>query len=475
MTVAGMWRGHDLQTGRQRNFLGHPIGLSVLFGTEMWERFCYYGMTALLTFYMVDFLFVGPEPTQVLGYGGVKSTLEAVYGPLGPQPLAALIFGTYAATTYLTGLLGGAIADRYLGQRRAVMLGAVIMAAGEFLLTDPRLFFIGLFVLVAGNGLFKPNIATQVGGLYAPGDSRIDRAYSIFYVGINLGALLAPPITGRLGHAARGQPPHWQWGFAAAGVGMLLGLGVFLLGSRALPPDVRARRRSAEAASGVSAVPLTRLERRTVAALVLVAFCNLFFWGCFGQQYITVALLAERSTDLSTWFGSFRPEDVQAFNPFFIFTLTPLVVAVWAWQARRGTEPAPVTKMAAGCAGTALCYGVLALAGMSVDSGQKIGVLWLVGALAIQTVGELYLSPVGLSLFSRTAPAKLASVMMAVNYLSIFGGNYLAGYLAHFWTGMGKAAFFSMIAGIAAAASVGMFALSRVLDPMLRANPADGQ
>jgi len=182
---------------REISFLGHPIGLSFLFGTEMWERFCYYGMRALLTFYMVDYLFIGGQPAQVIGYGAVKSALEFVYGPLGPQPLGSLVYGLYTALTYLTGVIGGSIADRYIGQRRAVIIGAIVMSAGEFLLTDPDLFFVGLLVLVAGNGFFKPNISTQVGGLYAPRDPRIDRAYSIFYVGINLGALIAPPICGR--------------------------------------------------------------------------------------------------------------------------------------------------------------------------------------------------------------------------------------------------------------------------------------
>lgn len=446
------------------------MGLSVLFGTEMWERFCYYGMSALLTFYMVDYLFIGHQPGAVLGYATIKGALELVYGPLGPQPLAALVFGSYAATTYLTGLAGGALADRYLGQRRAVIIGAVTMATGEFLLTDPHLFFVGLLVLVTGNGFFKPNIATQVGGLYAAGDRRIDRAYSIFYVGINLGALIAPPICGRLGHAPAGQPPHWQYGFAAAGVGMLIGLAIFLIGLRWLPPDVRARRRQTEAGSAIRpAMRLTAIERRTVVSLILVALCNVFFWGCFGQQYITIALMAERNTDLSTWFGTLRPEDIQSFNPFFIFALTPAIIAFWAWQARRGTEPAPVTKMAMGCAATACCFGLLILPAGAIDQGRHVSVLWLVAAMALQTVGELYLSPVGLSLFSQAAPARFASVMMAVNYLSIFGGNYLAGYLAHFWDGMGKAHFFGMIAGISLLTSAAIFALSRVLNPILDA------
>jgi len=449
----------------EKNFLGHPIGLSVLFGPEMWERFCYYGMRALLTFYMVDYLFVGDRPQHVIGYGFI----QWVYGKLDPQPMGSLIYGLYTALIYLTGVIGGTIADRFTGQKRAVIIGGITMAIGEFLLTDPALFFIGLLVLVLGNGLLKPNLSTQVGGLYTPGDARIDRAYSVFYVGINLGALIAPPICGRLGHAAPGEAPHWQYGFAAAGAGMLIGLAIFLIGLRFLPPDVRARRKVAEAAQGGAPSKLTALDKRAVMALVMVAFCNLFFWGCYEQQGITVALMAEKNTDLSTWFGTLKPEDIQSFNPFFIFAFTPLIFAFWAWQPRPGSEPSPVTKMGLGCVMTAASYAMLVLPGTAIDSGQKVSVLWLVSATALLTMGELYLSPVGLSLFSRAAPAKLASLMMGVNYLSNCAGNYLAGYLGSFWESMHKGVFFGMIAGISAVTAVAIFALSRVLNPVLDA------
>jgi len=248
---------------------------------------------------------------------------------------------------------------------------------------------------------------------------------------------------------------------------MLIGLVTFLIGLRYLPPDVRGRRKIAEAKSGVAVSKLTRQDRQAVMALVLVAFCNLFFWGCYEQQGITIALMAEKNTNLSTWFGTLQPEDIQSFNPFFIFTLTPLIIAFWAYQAKRGTEPSPVTKMAIGCAATALCYVMLMLPAVSIDAGQKVGVLWLVAAMALLTVGELYLSPVGLSLFSKAAPAKLASLMMGVNFLSNFAGNYLAGYLGSFWAGMPKTAFFGMVASISACTSVAIFALSRVLNPIL--------
>jgi POT family proton-dependent oligopeptide transporter len=452
----------------EKNFLGHPIGLSVLFGTELWERFCYYGMRALLTFYMVDTLFVGNAPDHVIGYHEVKAVLESFSGPLGAQPLAALIYGSYASTAYLTGLIGGYLADNFLGQRRAVILGGLTMAAGEFMLTDQSLFFPGLLVLVLGNGFFKPNISTQVGGLYKPGDSRIDQAYSVFYVGINLGALIAPIVCGRAAHWGGGS--HWNYGFAAAGIGMLIGVAINLAGRRALPPDVRARRlATTTAAEKQAGSPLTRDDKRAVAALCAVAFFNLFFWGCYEQQGITLALLAEKYTNLGTPLGTMNAEDVQSFNPFFIFAFTGLIIAFWAGQARRGSEPSSVVKMAYGCALTALSYGVLAFACIQVDAGHHISWLWLLLAMAILTVGELYLSPVGLSLFSKAAPAKLASLMMAVNFLSNAAGNYLAGYLGSYWDGMGKMAFFAMIAGISAATSVAIFLLSRVLNPILLA------
>jgi len=452
----------------QRNLFGHPIGLSVLFGTEMWERFCYYGMRALLTFYMVQFLFLGNEPSHVLGYDAARSALQAVYGPMRPQQMAALIYGLYTFGTYISCLLGGYIADTYLGQRRAVIVGAIVMAAGEFMLVNPALFFIGLLVLVTGNGFFKPNISTQVGGLYKPGDHRIDSAYSIFYVGINLGALIAPIICARAAHAGGG-PAHWNYGFAAAGIGMLIGLAVNLAGQRTLPPDVRNRRRAAVAAAPAASTKLTALDRRAVVALCIVAFCNLFFWGCYEQQGITIALMAADHTNLATPLGTMDAEDIQSFNPFFIFTLTPVIIAFWAWQARRGAEPSPVVKMAIGCALTTLCYALLIIPGMSIDAGHKVTWLWLLMAMALLTVGELYLSPVGLSLFSKAAPAKVASLMMAVNFLSNAAGNYLAGALGFYWEVMSKASFFAMIAAITGVAAVAIAALSFVLAPILKA------
>jgi len=453
-----------------RTIFGHPVGLAFLFGTEMWERFSYYGMRAILTFYMVDFLFLGSTPTQVVGYGAVKAGLEAVYGKLGPQPLAALIYGFYTALVYLTPLAGGAIADNLIGQRWAVIIGTIVMAAGEFLLMSPAMFFVGLVVLIIGTGFIKPNLSTQVGGLYAPGDSRIDRAYSIFYLGLNIGAFIAPLVCGRLGHSAPGQPQHWYLGFGAAGVGMVLALITYLVGISRLPPDVRQRRESAAhmaADAGRAPAAFGKREWQAVGALLLVAFFNLFFWAGYEQQGITIALLAQNGTNLHTVFGTLQPEDIQAFNPFFILTLTPLVIGFWSWQARTGREPAPVIKMSIGCALLAAGNALMLIPARAVDHGGVISVWWLFLSIMIVTVGELYLSPVGLSLFSRAAPARVASLMMGVNFLSNFAGNYMAGYLGHFWERMPHAVFFGMIAGIGAAASVAIFVLGRTVGPVL--------
>ena len=217
-----------------RTILGHPAGLYVLFFTEMWERFSYYGMRSLLVLYMVDHLFVHPAAVQrVLGFGLVKGGLEAIFGPLAPQPLSSQIYGLYTAFVYLTPFFGGMLADRVIGQRRAVILGGVLMAIGHFLMAVESLFFVALLFLILGNGAFKPNISTQVGSLYPPGDPRRDRAFTIFYMGINLGAFFSPLVCGTLG-----QRFGWHYGFGAAGVGMLAGLCLYLFGQRALAPDL---------------------------------------------------------------------------------------------------------------------------------------------------------------------------------------------------------------------------------------------
>src|SRR3954453_10036171 len=228
------------EPSRSGDLFGHPRGLSFLFATEMWERFSYYGMKALLVLYMVKYL-LQPENAQgVLGFATLKSGLEFLFGPLDIQPLSSPIYGLYTGLVYLTPCPGGYLADRVFGQRRMVVIGASLMAIGHFMMAFEPLFLLALLVLIFGNGAFKPNISTQVGTLYAPGDHRRDRAFSIFYVGINLGAFLAPLVCGTLGEEV-----GWHYGFAAAGVGMTLGLAIYLYATRTLPPDELTRSQAA--------------------------------------------------------------------------------------------------------------------------------------------------------------------------------------------------------------------------------------
>ncbi len=442
------------------DLFGHPRGLTYLFAVEMWERFSYYGMRALLVLYMVKHLFQPEHAEAVIGFATLKATFEALFGPLGVQPLASHVYGLYTGLVYLTPVLGGLIADRWLGQRRTVVLGAALMALGHFMMAYEPLFLFALFVLILGNGAFKPNISTQVGTLYAPGDPRRDRAFSIFYVGINLGAFFAPLISGTLGETL-----GWHYGFAAAGVGMTLGLVIYLYAAPTLPPDVR----TARLAAGDTR-PFGPDEWRAIIALCVLFVPVTFFWATYEQAGNTIALWADGHTNRSvfglfdipvTWF--------QAFNPFMIFAFTPFVVALWAWQARRGHEPSSVAKMAYGCFINAAAHLILFAAALSAGGG-KASWLWLFFYFVVLTVGELYISPTSLSLVTKVAPARVLSMMMGVWLATSFTGNFVAGYLGSFWSGMAKGDFFLMIAVVSALAGIVVLAVIRPVQAVLREN-----
>jgi POT family proton-dependent oligopeptide transporter len=451
------------QPATPRDVLGHPRGLSFLFATEMWERFSYYGMRALLVLYMVRYLLHPGRAENVIGYAGMRQALDFLFGPLDVQPLASQIYGLYTGLVYFTPILGGFLADRVLGQRRSVVIGALLMALGHFMMAVESLFFLALLTLILGNGAFKPNISTQVGGLYAPGDRRRDRAFSIFYVGINIGAFLAPLICGTLGEEA-----GWHYGFGAAGVGMLIGLGTYLAAGRALPPDELHR-------ATTQGRPKPRLdsgEWRNVVALFILCLPLTFFWAAYEQQGNTLALwaddLTDRSINLGFWAGAIPTTSFQAFNPVMILAFTPIVVALWAHQARRRTEPTTVTKMALGCFALALANLLMAVAASTVAGGGKASWLWLFAYFVIVTVGELYLSPTGLSLVTKVAPAGVRSMMMGLWLATSFIGNFLAGWLGSFWSSMSPMDFFLTIAAVAAGAGVGIWAISRPMSAIFQ-------
>ncbi|MDP9036467.1 MAG: peptide MFS transporter [Myxococcota bacterium] len=458
------------QSGSGREVFGHPVGLYVLFLTEMWERFCFYGTRALLALYVAHHLARPEIGAHVPGFVAIERTLVRVFGPLDDEQLADQIYGIYTACVFLTPFFGGILADRVLGQYRSVLAGGVVMAAGTFMLMNEALFYPGLLALVIGNGCFKPNITTQVGGLYPAGDSRRDRAFNVFYVGINLGAWFAPLVCGTLG-----QTIGWRWGFGAAGLGMIVGLAVYVAGRGHLAPEPKkahvAGRQDTAAERPLS---FTRAEKGRIAALIVLCALNVSFWGVYEQQGNSLQFWADQSTDRhvlrwlgagwqawempSTWF--------QSVNPTFILLCTPVINALWLRQSRKKTEPTSATKMAIGCFLLGISFLVMIGAGTVVDDGRLASMGWLVGCSFLLTLGEIYVSPVGLSLVTKIAPARIVSMMMGLWFLSSFFGNYLSGYLATYAHKMPSTRFFAVLGVIALSTGALMLA---VLAPVKRA------
>jgi POT family proton-dependent oligopeptide transporter len=453
------------------DLFGHPKGLFVLFFTEMWERFSYYGMRALLILYMIEALHYDMHH-------------------------AAAVYGLYQGLVYLTPVFGGLIADRYMGQRRAILLGSLLMAAGHFAMCfrPVGVFYFALGLLILGNGFFKPNISVIVGKLYADDDPRRDGAFSIFYMGINIGAFLSPLICGALG-----QLVGWHYGFGAAGVGMVLGTLIYICGQRHLgehgllpaPRVVETEDqklvRAVAALSGLTSasgggpgatqpsldggpgvpVKLTRIEwQRLGVLLALGVFGNIVFWAAFEQAGSSMALFADKSTRLhlalfnfdvpSSWF--------QSINPLFIGLLAPLFSAMWIKLAKRQREPSTPLKFVLGMLLVSAGFGTMVVAGHAFDaSGARVSMFWLVGAFFLNTCGELCLAPVGLSAVTKLAPARLASLMMGLWFGSMSIGNWLSGQLAGEYDVVSKAEFFSVPAYVALATGVLLLALCRPL------------
>jgi POT family proton-dependent oligopeptide transporter len=447
-------------TTRERPWLGHPPGLTVLFGTEMWERFSYYGMRALLVLYLTKYVLLPGHVEHVWLEPQISGFYESLFGPLSVQQLSSWIYGTYTGFIYLTPLLGGWLADNKIGQRYTAMIGIVMMAFGHFMMASEAMLYPALLLLIMGGGLFKTNTTAQVGMLYQSGDSRRDRAYSIFYVGVNLGAFIAPLVAGTLGENV-----GWHYGFGSAGVGMIIALAVYWAGWKTLPAEGLRERKLVEHK------PLNASEWKSVLALILLVLPLLLWWACYEQQGNIIALFADANTDRRlipglidweipvTWF--------QAFNPFMIFAFTPILISVWARQARTLTEPNTLHKMVMGCGLLALSYVVIAFAAHQ-GAGTRISWLWLGLYFAIITTGEIYLSPITYSLFSKVAPMRIASIMMAVQFLPNFlGGGLMQGWLGTFWEKMDHTSFFLMNAAIGLLAGAIFWAMEKPLRPHL--------
>jgi POT family proton-dependent oligopeptide transporter len=474
------------------SFFGHPRGLATLFFTEMWERFSYYGMRALLILFM---------------------TAGVANGGLGfPVAKAAAIYGLYTAMVYLLSLPGGWVADRITGQRRAVLYGGILIAAGQFCLTAPStgVFYLGLAVLVLGTGLLKPNVSTIVGQIYAQGDPRRDSGFSIFYMGINLGALISPLACGWVGERI-----SWRLGFGLAGVGMIAGVIQYALGGKYLgsaglrpgsgddPEETRKqKRRAAFGASGAlalfgvvaalasaGAIEITTqtisnalgvvliavtigifswlllgkgwsaVERKRSAAILVLFLSAAVFWSAFEQAGSSLNLFAERNTDRNVFGFLFPASWFQFVQPLFIITLAPAFAWFWLKLGRR--EPSSPAKFAWGLCFAGLGFAILVPASSMAIKGALVSSWWLVLTYLFHTLGELCLSPVGLSAMTKLAPARVAGMMMGLWFVSIGIGDYLGGRVTSFYESVSLPVLFGLVAGVAFVAAVALLALAR--------------
>jgi POT family proton-dependent oligopeptide transporter len=404
---------------KEPEWFGHPRGLTILFLTEMWDQFSFFGMRALLVYYMTKQLMIG-------------------------QVHSSYIYGLYSSFVYFTPLIGGVITDRYLGRRRAVIIGASIMALGHFMMAFEPLFYEALATIAIGNGLFLPSLSSQINELYTPDDPRRANAYNIYYVGINLGAFLAPFVCGTVGELY-----GWHWGFGLAGVGMVIGLFTYLAGSKYLPRESKP--------VPVPATPATAASLQTYLLLFGVIAIVVLFRGAYEQSGNTFALWADGGVDRHaggftipmTWF--------QSLNPMMIFLLTPVIVAHWSARARAGREPGSVRKMAMGAFIVGASY--LLLAGLA-HVGGAVSWLWVVVFFFVYTVGELFILPVGLGLFGRLAPAHLTATAIAAWFMASFFGNLLAGAVGGLWSSMTPPAFFAAVGALGGLSGLLLLALS---------------
>ena len=425
----------------------HPRGLSTLFFTEMWERFSYYGMRAFLILYMT-----APVTAGGLGFTDVS---------------AGRIYGLYTGSVWFSAVLGGAAADIGLGQYRSVLLGGIVIAAGHFTLAFKALpfFYTGLALIVIGTGLLKPNVSTLVGSLYEPGDKRRDAGFSIFYMGINLGAFIGPLIAGYLA-----QRVDWHIGFACAGIGMVLGVTQYIFGKDRLRPalDKLAERPKGSSAARAAAGsgPTTEEWKRVAAVVVFFLFASLF-WAAYEQGGSTLNLFADRYTRLSVLGFSFPSSWFQSVPAAFVILLAP--VMGWVWLRLGKHEPSSPAKFVLGLICAGLAFLVLVPAAVRAQSGPTVPVspLWLVATYFIVEIGELSVSPVGLSVVTKLAPARIVGLMMGVWFWSIAVGDIIAGWTAGFFSTMPLQTLFGSVAAAALAAALILALLIRPIRKLM--------
>lgn len=503
---------------------GHPKGLYFVFTTAMSERISYYGMRAIFTLYLIKALMMDKE-------------------------LASAIYGNYTGLVYLTPLIGGYIADRYWGMRRSILWGAILMLLGQMFMFFSAMYYesgevarllmyTGLASLIFGNGFFKPNITTMVGGLYEPGDKRLDSAYTIFYMGVNVGAFIAPLIAGYLGDT--GNPADFKWGFLAAAIGMFMSLILFIgwknkfligpngeqlgvIAAGKIASNQSEKHKASAQTTGqnlrefilwalgmivllgvfhfvfqfdiigafifslcivipayvISDRSLTRIEKQRISVIYMIAFFVIFFWAAFEQAGASLTYFADEQTNRDIFGWTMPASYFQSFNPVFVVAFAPLMSWLWMKLGSKNNEPASPTKQAMGLFLLSVGYLVIALGVRGVEPGVKVSIMWLTGLYFIHSMGELMLSPIGLSMVNKLAPARFASLLMGIWYLSMATANKFAGMLSGLYPEAGKPKifigyqistmfdFFMLFVIISGVASIILFGLSKWLQKLM--------
>lgn len=440
-------------------FLGHPKGLAFLAFTEAWERFSYYGMSALLALYMYNQLLLPGHVEHVVGFGPFRGLIEWAFGPLSNQALGSMVFGTYSAFVYFTPVFGGWLGDR-IGQRNAVVIGGLSMSGGHLAMAFDQSFLFALLLLIIGSGLLKGNISAQVGALYPLEDEeRRSKGFAIFSTGINFGAVVGPLLCGFLGDRY-----GWHVGFAAAAIFMLGGVLTYLSGYRYLPARVERKT--------FDGVVMTADDRKVVWALLGVFAITTLPHIAYYQLSNVLPIWLEQHADMNA--GGFRVPIpwFQSIDPLFSIICLPLLFALWRWQGRgSGSEPSELRKIGAGAI---LCGGanLILVAAIAAYGSARVPWIWPFLFCAVQGVGFMYFWPPFLSLVSRTAPPKINATMMGAAFLVLFVANYLIGYIGTYYERLGPSAFWALHAGIGAAGGILAFLYSRTWGRFLEPQPS---
>ena len=438
---------------------GHPKGLAYLSFTEMWERFSFYGMSALLALYMVKQLLLPGHTEHVLGLGALRNVFE-FRGPMSNLAFASLIYGWYAGLVYFTPILGGWIADRLLGAKRTVILGAVLMSAGHLAMSFDQSFLIALLLLILGSGCLKGNISAQVGTLYPREASSLrDRGFAIFSIGINIGAAGGPLIAGSVA-AAYG----WHAGFALAAALMLLALAIYLVGQRHLPDTHPVKKQRA------AAVKLTAEERGRVWALLAIVALTIPAEIAYPMIWSIGIVWVDQQVSLGTQFGMIPSTWFGSLDSIGSIIAAPALIALWASQARRRREPNSVTKIAIGTGLVGVSALVLAASNLTAAGPGSVSVGWALTGYLLMGLAWMYYWPTLLALISRAAPPAVTSTLMGAAFLSPFIGHTLMGWIGSYYDQMTPATFWTMDAGIALA---GAILLVAVRAPLSKAVGAD--